>query len=122
MTSATGLATAGLLAGSIALAGPAAADNYAPQLPSNRVEAGSRIQLAISGAQPGCRVTYTIRNRAGVVVRGPSRTAVDAAGDASSSLRVPFRPGTYRLYTRVDNFPRGTGCTPTTSVQRIAVV
>lgn len=118
---AASLAGVGIVAGMVAFAPAASADNYAPELPSNRVDAGSREPLKIDGGQPGCRVTFTIEDRDGNVVRGPRRTGFDAAGDASSSLRMPTTPGVYRLITRVDDFPGKTGCTPSKTVQRIVV-
>jgi hypothetical protein len=119
-------AAVSMAAGMLAFAPAASAENYAPQLPSNRVEAGSRQQLVIEGAQPNCRVTFSIRNVGGAdnVNRGlvnRTRVPVNQAGEAASSLRMPTEPGRYLLITRVDNFPGQTGCTPTKSVQRITV-
>lgn len=114
-------AAVSMAAGILAFAPAASADNYAPQLPSNRVDAGSRETLTFDGAQPGCRVTFTIENRAGNEVRGPWRTGVNSQGEVTGSIRMPKRPGVYSLITRVDNFPGKTGCTPTKSIQRIVV-
>jgi hypothetical protein len=107
-----------LAAGVLALAPAASADNYAPQLPSNNVRPGQRLSLTITGAQPGCRVTYTIRGKKfGTSFRLP----VGEDGSASAKLRAPVRRGMYALTTRVDNFPGQTGCTSTKSVQRLRV-
>jgi len=104
---------------------PVASANYAPQLP-NRIESGERIEVKVEGAQPGCRVTFAIRRIGGRdnVNRGllrRTRVAVDQAGVAATSLKIPRRAGRYQLITRVDNFPGQTGCTPTKTVQRINV-
>ena len=115
---AAGVAGLGLAAGMLALAPAASADNYAPQLPSNIVKPGKKLSLTITGAQPGCRVTYTIRGtRGGTSFRLP----VGDDGVASAKLRAPARRGMYVLTTRVDNFPGQTGCTTTKSVQRLRV-
>jgi hypothetical protein len=117
-TIAAGVAGIGLAAGMLVFAPVASADNYAPQLPSNIVKPGQKLSLTISGAQPGCRVTYTIRGKkSGTSFRLP----VGDDGVASAKLRAPLRRGTYALTTRVDNFPGKTGCTPTKSVQRLRV-
>jgi hypothetical protein len=114
-------------AGAVALStlafAPVASANYAPQLP-NRIETGERTELKVENAQPGCRVTFSIR-RVGVsgqrgLVRN-TRTAVDPSGEAESSLQMPTRPGRYLLITRTDNFPGQTGCTPTRVDQIITV-
>lgn len=116
-----------MAAGLLAFAPSASADNYAPQLPSNRVQPGERQQLEITGGQPGCRVTYAVKSgwaggTRGKPLAGPTRTGFDADGMGSSSLKMPTEPGRYRLITWVDNFPGQTGCTPTVSIQRIRVV
>jgi len=115
------LVAGGIAVGMVALAPAASADNYAPELPSNRVQQTAPLRLTIDGAQPGCRVTYTIENRAGKEVRGPRRTGVNEDGTATSRLITPTRPGIYSLITRVDNFPGNSGCTPTKSIQRLIV-
>lgn len=107
-----------LLAGAPA----ASADNYAPQLPSNRVEAGQKMRLVVTGGQVGCRVTYSVRNVGGSdkVNRGlvsRLRVRVNTDGVAAGTLRAPAQAGSFLLITRVD----GPGCTPTKSVQRIVV-
>ena len=109
----------------LAFAPAASADNYAPELPSNVSQPGARLPLTITGAQPGCRVTYTFqqfnRQTREWEFVSRTRTGVDEDGTATSSLRAPADAGLYRLITRVDNFPGGSGCTPTKSVQRVIV-
>lgn len=114
------------LAGGLLMGAPAASANYAPQLPSTPATPGVRVPLSIEGAQPNCRVTFSIRRLGGQdnVDRGlvrRTRTAVNSQGEASSTLRAPSRPGRYQLITRVDNFPGQTGCTPSKVVQTIQV-
>lgn len=116
------IASGALFAG-VLMAAPASA-NYAPQIPEGPVQAGSRVSLSIDGAQPGCRVTFSIRR---ILDGGQTRlvrstqTPVNAQGEAESSLRAPAREGRYRLITRVDNFPGQTGCTPSTTVETVRV-
>ena len=119
---ASSVASVALAASMLALAPAASADNYAPQLPSNRVEAGQKMRLVVTGGQAGCRVTYSVRNvggsdqaNRGLVSR--LRVRVNADGVAAGTLRAPAQAGTFQLITRVD----GPGCTPTKSVQRIVV-
>jgi len=120
------IASAGLAASMLALAPAASADNYAPELPSNTVKSLQRIPLSLNGAQPGCRVTFTVRNTGGApkakrkLIR-LTRTGVDASGNAKARFRAPYYPGIYQLITRVDNFKGTTGCAPTKSIQRIRV-
>ena len=121
--SSVGVLAAGAVAMSTLAFAPVASANYAPQLP-NRIEAGERTSLAVQGAQPGCRVTFSIR-RVGVkgnkgLVRN-TRVAVTPTGNASSSLVMPKRAGQYELITRTDNFPGQSGCTPTKTVEIITV-
>jgi hypothetical protein len=108
----------GLAAGMVVLAPAAVADNYAPQLPSNSVQRFQVLTLVITGAQPGCRVTYSIR---GATLVRVIRVAVRPDGVAKARLRAPGKRGTYSLMTRVDNFAGKTGCTTTKTVQRIRV-
>ena len=120
------LAGIALAAGMITAAPAAVADNYAPQLASNTVRPLERLELTIKGAQPACRVTYSVRDAGGRdnIDRGlvrRTRVAVGTDGVATSALRAPARRGNYLLITRVDNFPGQKGCTPTKSVQRLRV-
>jgi hypothetical protein len=117
-TIAAGVAGLGLAAGMLALAPAASADNYAPQLPSNNVQRFQKLNLVITGAQPGCRVTYSIR---GVRLVRVTRVPVAPSGVAKANLRAPGKRGMYNLVTRVDNFAGKSGCTTTKSVQRLRV-
>lgn len=116
-----GLSVAGVAATSLVLAPAAMADSYSPDLPSRIAQPSTRVTLTIEGAQVGCRVTYSIEDVGGNVVRGPSRSAIEANGQGTSSLKTPANQGRYRLITRVDNFQGQTGCTPSKSVQRFVV-
>jgi hypothetical protein len=113
-----GVAGLGLAAGMLALAPAASADNYAPQLPSNSVRRLQVLNLVITGAQPGCRVTYSIR---GTTLVRVARVAVRPDGVAKARMQAPAKRGTYSLMTRVDNFAGKAGCTTTKTVQRIRV-
>ena len=82
--------------------------------------------MSIEGAQTGCRLSFAIKagwtgGSKGKPVKGPTGTVIEAGGTGESSLRAPNEPGRYRLITWVDNFLGQTGCTPTTSIQRIRV-
>lgn len=120
-----GVAVMGAVASMIAFAPVAAADtNYAPDLPKTST-AGESFTATVTGAQPKCRVTYTVR-RVGTLIGSAGRLSIQrvrvgADGEASVGLVMPSKPGVYSVVTRVDNFPGETGCTPTISTQRVTV-
>lgn len=120
------LVASGALMAGVLVAAPASANNYAPQLPTSRFAPEESVNLGIDGAQPRCRVTFSIRSVRGSdnVDRGletRKRVRVDEAGRARAELTMPTTPGRYRLITRVDNFPNQTGCTPSKEVQIIRI-
>ena len=124
--SVVGVFAAGAMAFSALAFAPVASANYAPQLPQTQLNPEQNLRLSFTGAQPRCRATFSIRkpggkNNVDKGLESRKRVRIDQAGTARTELKAPKRSGRYNLITRVDNFPRQSGCTPTTETQQIRV-